>query len=88
MNKNISLWLGIQDELGEGKKESPSLTPYLLDGNGPYPVMIVMPGGGYHSRSYHEGELVAQWLNGIGVSAYVLNYQVAPAEYPAQFIEA
>lgn len=66
----------------------PSLTPYLLDGPGPHPVIVVFPGGGYMSRADHEGEPIARWLNGIGASAVVLNYSVAPRHYPTQYQEA
>jgi acetyl esterase/lipase len=42
----------------------------------------VFPGGGYRIRANHEGELVAMWLNSIGISAFVLNYRVAPYKHP------
>lgn len=39
-------------------------------------AIIVCPGGGYGNLALdHEGTQVAQWLNSIGVSAFVLNYR-------------
>jgi trehalose utilization protein/dienelactone hydrolase len=40
-------------------------------------AVIVAPGGGYHALAWDlEGEEVARWLNGIGVTGVVLNYRV------------
>lgn len=65
-------------DMGPMNEGCPSITPYLLEGDGPFPVVIICPGGAYVSRADHEGEPVAKWLNSIGVSAIVLNYRVAP----------
>jgi acetyl esterase/lipase len=45
-------------------------------------AVLVCPGGGYNILAYDlEGTEVAEWLNGIGVSAFVLKYRV-PAREP------
>ncbi|WP_207930978.1 alpha/beta hydrolase [Streptomyces sp. 8K308] len=49
----------------------------------PAPAVLVLPGGGYHRHGEHEGEPVARWLNGLGLSAFVLRYRVAPHRHPA-----
>jgi acetyl esterase/lipase len=36
--------------------------------------VIVLPGGGYAEHAPHEGEPVARWLSGTGVSASVFRY--------------
>ena len=36
--------------------------------------VIVLPGGGYAEHAPHEGEPVARWLTGIGISASVFRY--------------
>ncbi|WP_407271198.1 alpha/beta hydrolase [Radiobacillus sp. PE A8.2] len=69
-------------------EDNPTIKPYLLEGNDPFPVIIVCPGGGYTRRADHEGEPVAKWLNEIGISAVVLNYRVAPYQYPASLKDA
>jgi acetyl esterase/lipase len=37
---------------------------------------IVLPGGGYETLAAHEGRPVAAWLEGLGMTADVLNYPV------------
>ena len=66
----------------------PSLTPFLLESDGPTSAVIVCPGGGYGMRADGEGEPVARWLNACGISAFILNYRVAPHKHPAPFSDA
>ncbi|MEL6652428.1 MAG: alpha/beta hydrolase [Bacteroidota bacterium] len=72
----------------------PEKLPYLLDyhlseESGPHPAMIIAPGGGFMMRAEnHEGLAVAEWLNGLGIAAFVLNYRVAPDLYPAALYDA
>jgi len=45
-------------------------------------AVIVCPGGGYNVRAMdYEGLQVAQWLNGIGVDAFLLSYRVKKFGY-------
>lgn len=40
-------------------------------------AILVFPGGGYNNLAWeHEGTMVAEWLNSIGVTAAVLKYRV------------
>ena len=68
------LWPGTQDS-GES-----ALTYYPSDpakANGS--AVLVCPGGGYQGLAMdHEGKQIAQWLNGYGVSAFVLKYRLGP----------
>lgn len=42
-------------------------------------VVLVCPGGGFHVLAWDlEGTEVAEWLNGLGVTAAVLKYRVPP----------
>jgi acetyl esterase/lipase len=51
-------------------------------------AVIVCPGGGHFILAFdHEGTEVAEWLNGIGVTAIVLKYRV-PARNPDKRWEA
>lgn len=55
----------------------PTLELYHADGAGKKPAVIVCPGGGYHHLAYSkEGMEIAEWLNGQGISAFVLKYRV------------
>lgn len=65
-----------------------TLTPYLIDTDEPRPCVIVMPGGAYGGRAYHEGEPVAQFFNSKGIHAAVLDYRVTPNYHPAPLADA
>lgn len=40
-------------------------------------AVVVCPGGGYYGVSFiNEGIKVAEWLNGLGISAFVLHYRL------------
>ena len=53
-------------------------------------AVIVMPGGGYtHEVMEQEGAAEARWLVAHGISAFVLEYRLAPAYvYPAPMLDA
>ena len=88
MAKIIPLWDDIEIEENGPNESAPSIQPYLLEGPGPYPVMIVAAGGAYARRAEHEAYPVAEWLNSIGISAVVLNYRVAPFKHPVPLNDA
>lgn len=47
-------------------------------------AVIVCPGGGYgRLAAAHEGTAVAEWLNSIGVSAFILKYRLKEYGHPA-----
>jgi len=47
-------------------------------------AVIVCPGGGYEFLSFtHEGRQYAQWLNSLGVTAFVLKYRLSDFGHPA-----
>lgn len=74
---------------GDGPADVPTLTPYLLPpGERARGAVIVCPGGGYGNLAPHEGEPVARWLNGVGISAFVLRYRVAPYRHPHPLLDA
>ena len=75
------LWpAGAPGALGTQAEDQPSLTPYVLaKGSGSGAAVVICPGGGYQSLSMDkEGYAVAKWLNGLGVSAFVLKYRLGP----------
>jgi len=63
----------------------PSLTPYLPPaGRGGRTAVIVCPGGGYNRLAIDkEGRATAEWLNSLGVSAFVLKYRLKEYGHPA-----
>lgn len=60
----------------------PTLSIYRPDASQNTGVAVVVcPGGGYNNLAWdHEGEQVAKWLNGLGVTAAVLKYRVPRRE--------
>jgi len=55
----------------------PTLTVYKPAGKVTGSAVMVCPGGGYSIlASGHEGEDIAHWLNGMGVTAFVLKYRL------------
>jgi acetyl esterase/lipase len=63
----------------------PSLTVHLAptaSANGT--AVVVCPGGGYARLAFDkEGTAVARWLNGLGISAFVLKYRLKEYGHPA-----
>lgn len=72
-----------EDNLGTA-----TITAYLADLSKPHGAVVICPGGGYTHRADHEGGNVAQWLNSLGISAFVLNYRVAPYRHPTEITDA
>jgi acetyl esterase/lipase len=66
----------------------PTLTPYLSPGDGFCGAIVVLPGGGYGGKAPHEAEPIALWLNSLGISAFVLDYRVAPYRNPIPLVDA
>lgn len=83
------LWEGAAPgAVGETPADKPTLTPYLVEGDGPFAAVVVCPGGGYSGHAEHEGKPIADWLNAAGVSAFVLQYRVAPYKHPVPLGDA
>lgn len=74
----IALWPG-QPTSPEPLGQHATLTPYLLDGDAPRPVVLVLHGGGYWGLAPHEGEPIARRMNSAGFHAAVLRYRTAAA---------
>jgi acetyl esterase/lipase len=75
------LWpSGAPGAQGTEDADRPTLTPYVLPaGRGTGTAAIVCPGGGYANLSMDkEGFQIAQFLNSIGVTAFVLKYRLGP----------
>ncbi len=90
--ETILLWpAGAPGAVGAEDADRPTLTAYLPPpekavGTG----VVVCPGGGYATLAMdHEGRQVAQWLNALGVAAFVLKYRHAPRyRHPAPLQDA
>jgi acetyl esterase/lipase len=77
--RTFPLWEGAAPgAAGIEDADVPTLTLYpARQPNGT--VVIVAPGGGYGALAMnHEGRQVANWLNAMGVTAFVLKYRLGP----------
>jgi acetyl esterase/lipase len=75
----LLLWPeGAPGAVGTEPADRPKVTAYpAASPNGA--AVLVCPGGSYRTlASDHEGRRVAEWLNSLGVSAFVLQYRVGP----------
>lgn len=77
----VPLWEhGAPGALGSGPGDQPTLTAYLpVDPKATGTAVIVAPGGGYTGLAMsHEGRQPANWLNALGITAFVLRYRLGP----------
>jgi len=66
--------------LGDAEEDRPTLTIYEpFNAQEPTAAVIVIPGGSYEwLATNHEGRQLANWLNAMGITAFVLRYRVGP----------
>jgi acetyl esterase/lipase len=77
----VNIWPGEAPGAVDTEAEDrPTLTLFLPEGqHEPCAAVVVCPGGGYgHLATGHEGREVGEWLNSLGISAFVLKYRIAP----------
>ena len=88
----LRLWEGdAPGALGDDEADVPTLTVYKATRTDrPVAAFVVCPGGGYgHLAIDHEGRQVAEWLNGLGITAAVLKYRLGPKyHHPAPIDDA
>ena len=84
--KPILLWPhGAPGALGTAEADKPQLYPFVPEKKSTNTAVVVIPGGGYvHVAIGHEGFQFARWLNAQGITAFVLDYRVAPYKYPVE----
>jgi acetyl esterase/lipase len=90
--KTELLWpKGAPGAIGSEERDKPSLAVYLPPAekaNGT--AVVICPGGGYGFLAKdHEGKQPAEWLNSLGVAAFVLSYRISPRyHHPAPLQDA
>ncbi len=89
---NVNLWekgktAFYDPSFGQPETEmTPYIVPETLDENGNVKktgCVIIAPGGGYTHTEPREGGPVAEMLNEVGISAFVLHYRYEPYNYKA-----
>src|ERR1700688_690530 len=83
--QTIPLWPGpAPGAQGTEDRDIPTITVYLprtppRSGAPGMTAIIVCPGGGYSNLAMnHEGRQVANYLNSLGIAAFVLKYRLGP----------
>ena len=79
--QTIPLWSGqAPGAQGAEDKDIPTLTVYMPRSSPQgMTAVIVCPGGGYGALAMnHEGRQVANYLNSLGIAAFVLKYRLGP----------
>jgi acetyl esterase/lipase len=79
--QTIPLWLDhVPGAQGSAPEDIPTLTIYMPPSTtGPMTAVIVAPGGSYRALSMNkEGRAPANYLNTLGIAAFVLKYRLGP----------
>jgi acetyl esterase/lipase len=79
--QTILLWPGgAPGALGNGESDKPAITVYMPPNTtGPMTAVIIAPGGSYTRLSMNnEGRAPANFLNALGIAAFVLRYRLGP----------
>src|SRR5437762_10004752 len=88
----IALWPGgAPGALGQDESDVPAITVYMPPNTtGPMTAVIIAPGGGYRNLSMNkEGRAPANYLNSLGIAAFVLRYRLGPKyHHPIQLGDA
>jgi len=82
--KQMNLWETVPGMC----EEVPVLEYYPAENKKTDAVMVVLPGGGYSHRAQHEGKGYAEFLNGLGMDAFVCEYRVSPHRHPLPLLDA
>ena len=88
----MPLWAAaVPNAVGKLPEDIPTITPFIprkeiATGS----AIVVFPGGGYsHLSSVKEGSAVAEWLNTLGIAAFVVKYRLGMRYHePNQLMDA
>lgn len=90
--KTILLWPNdAPGAKGDADVDKPALILYPTSASQRVETgVVVFPGGGYVNLAMdHEGRQIAEWLNNLGISAFVLKYRLGPKyHYPVELWDA
>jgi acetyl esterase/lipase len=79
--QTIPLWSGrAPGAIGDADVDTPTLTIYMPTNTaGPLTAVVIAPGGSYRNLAMnHEGRQPANFLNSLGIAAFVLKYRLGP----------
>lgn len=82
--KTFDLW----ETLPENRSENTKLVYYPAVKKATDSTIVIFPGGGYSHLAEHEGRGYAEFLNTLGMDAFVCLYCVAPNRHPQEILDA
>lgn len=65
-----------------------TITPYLVKDSFTHSALLICPGGGFTHRAEHEGSIVANYFQKLGIHSFVLNYRVIPYHPMISLVDA
>lgn len=68
-------------------EEIPTLEYYPAREKKTDAAVVICPGGGYSARAVHEGKGYAEFLNTLGMDAFVCQYRVSPHRFPLPLLD-
>src|SRR5437868_3603926 len=90
--QTLRLWSGpAPGTQGAEDSDVPKMTAYLPRSTpAGMTAVIIFPGGGYRNLAMnHEGRQVANYLNSLGIAAFVLQYRLGPRyHHPVELEDA
>ncbi len=84
MKRTLKLWNNVPGF----DRESTVMEYYPAQDKRTEAVVVIFPGGAYAFHADHEGKGYAEYLNSIGMDAYVVYYSVAPNRFPLPLLDA
>lgn len=90
--RTVPLWPAGKVPLSQGNEDVdiPTLTIYPPEKSAAVgTAVVVCPGGGYRNLAMdHEGKQIAEYLNKLGIAAFVLKYRLGPKyHHPAELMD-
>lgn len=84
MTEIFRLW----DKAPGNSEQIPTLTYYPSKNRSTDAAALIFPGGAYNHFAEHEGKGYAEFLNSLGMDAFVLEYRIAPERFPLALLDA
>lgn len=78
-HREINLWGDVipYNNMGANTTTVPTIVPYIAANNPDGLCAVIIPGGGYSGLSMEkDGIQIAQYLNSVGISAFIVKYRV------------
>lgn len=82
--EEYKLWENVPGE----SVEIPIIKAYIPEKQKSDGAVVILPGGGYTMRATHEGDGYANYLNSLGITAFVCEYRVYPHLFPLPLLDS